>query len=134
IGFKNYLPERDGMLGGLLLLEMVIAENKSLEQLVKDTHREFGSYFYLRKDLKCAPSEKGKIRTRLAMMRKRKTFLAVAISKVKDSDGLKFHLKDGSWILFRLSGTEPILRIYAEADKLSRTRRLIAEGARWIRN
>ena len=134
IGFKDYLPERDGMLGGLLLMEMMIAENKSLSQLLDQTHEEFGSYFYLRKDLKCLPTEKEKIRTRLIRMHRLKKFLGTAIARVKDYDGLKFCLADESWILFRLSGTEPVLRIYAEAGKLTRTRKLIAEGVRWVRS
>ena len=50
------------------------------------------------------------------------------INKVKDYDGLKFYLAGESWILFRLSGTEPILRIYAEAESLAKTRKLITAG------
>ena len=130
IGFKNYLPERDGILAGLLLLEMMLAENKSIMALLKETAKEFGRYFYLRKDLKCPPQDKDKVRARLANLRKRKSFLRIKINKVKDYDGLKFYLDDGSWILFRLSGTEPLLRIYAESSSLTKTKRLIAEGAK----
>ncbi|GAH12649.1 unnamed protein product, partial [marine sediment metagenome] len=130
IGFKNYLPERDGILAGLLLLEMMLAENKSITALLKETEKEFGRYFYLRKDLKCPPHDKDKVRARLANLRKRKSFLRIKINKVEAYDGLKFYLVDGSWILFRLSGTEPLLRIYAESSSLTKTRRLIAEGAK----
>ena len=128
IGFKNYLPERDGMLGGLLLLEMLLAENKSIKALLEETEKEFGRYCYLRKDFKCLPHDKDKVKARLANLRKRKSFLRIKINKVKAHDGLKFYLASGSWILFRLSGTEPVLRIYAEADNLAKTRSLIVEG------
>ena len=128
IGFKNYLPERDGILAGLLLLEMLLAENKSIEALLEETEKEFGRYFYLRKDLKCLPQDKDKVKTKLANLRKRKSFLRIKINKIKDYDGLKFYLAGGSWILFRLSGTEPLLRIYAESDKITKTRKLIAEA------
>ena len=130
IGFKNYIPERDGILAGLLLLEMMIAEGRSLEALLKDTQKEFGRFVYLRKDLKCALLDKDKVRKKLASLRKREAFSGIKIKRIKDYDGLKFYLADGSWILFRLSGTEPILRIYAEADRLTKTRKLIAEGER----
>jgi len=130
IGFKNYLPERDGILAGLLLLEMLIARNEPLAALLKALQKEFGSYSYLRKDLRCPSRDRDKVRARLLKLRKQETFLDAKIRRVKDCDGLKFYLDDGSWILFRLSGTEPLLRIYAESDKTTKTRKLIAEGAR----
>jgi len=130
IGFKNYLPERDGILGGLLLLEMLLAENKSIEALLEETEKEFGRYCYLRKDLECRACDKDKVRTRLSGMRRQRNFAGIKISRVKDYDGVKFELADGSWILFRLSGTEPALRIYAEADSLAKTKRLISKGVR----
>ncbi len=130
IGFKNYLPERDGILAGLLLLEMLLAENKSIAALLKETEKEFGRYFYLRKDLQCSPHDKDKVKARLVNLGKRKSFFRIKVNKVKAHDGLKLCLAGGSWILFRLSGTEPVLRIYAESDSLAKTRSLISEGAR----
>jgi alpha-D-glucose phosphate-specific phosphoglucomutase len=132
IGFKNYLPERDGILAGLLLLEMLIANNKSLTALLKEMQREFGNFLYLRKDFRCASRQKPKVRARLASLRKQKTFAGTKINRVKDYDGLKFYLASGSWILFRLSGTEPVLRIYAESSSLAKTRRLISAGEKYF--
>jgi len=133
IGFKNYLPERDGILGGILLLEAAIACNKSVAQIWHDMEKEFGKYFYLRKDLRCSASLKLKVKTRLNKMRKNKTFAGIKITKIKDYDGLKFSLVCTSWILFRLSGTEPILRIYAESDSLKKTKMLIKQGQKLVK-
>lgn len=130
IGFKDYLPERDGILSGLLLLEIIIASQKPLTTLLKEVQEEFGRYFYLRKDIRCLSGDKEKVRKKLANLSKKGSFLSIRINRIKDYDGLKFYFADGSWILFRLSGTEPILRIYAESDSLTKTRKLIAEGER----
>lgn len=132
IGFKNYLLERDGLLAGLLLLEMVIAQNKPLAVILEEMHREFGRYIYLREDLRCESQDKDSARRRLIQMARRRRFCGIKISKIKDYDGLKFCLADGSWILFRLSGTEPLLRIYAEAESLAKARRLITQGKKYL--
>lgn len=134
IGFKNYLPERDGILAGLLLLEAVIVQDKPISELWKDIEKEFGRHVYLRKDLKCPVSEKHQVKTKLKEMRKRRKFFKTTINKIDNYDGLKFYLDCGSWILFRLSGTEPILRIYAESNSAKRTKKLIQEGCRMVRS
>jgi alpha-D-glucose phosphate-specific phosphoglucomutase len=134
IGFKKYIPERDGILAGLLLLEMMIDQGKSLAALLQEVENEFARFVYLRKDLKCTPNQRPKVRKRLTRMRRQRSFCGIAIAKIKDYDGLKFCLNDSSWILFRLSGTEPILRIYAESGSATKTRRLIAEGAKILKN
>lgn len=133
IGFKNYLPERDGILSGLLLLEALLANKKTITALLQDLEKEFGRYVYLRRDIKCLSAQKEKVRSALAKMRRRKVFLGSRIKKIKEYDGLKFYLASESWILFRLSGTEPVLRIYAESDSISKTKTLIAEGVRLLK-
>lgn len=132
IGFKNYIPERDGILAGLLLIEMIAIHNKSFSELLQDMAEEFGSHVYLRRDIKCKASHKLSIRVKLNKMRTRKRFLDAKIVKTKDYDGLRFCLSCGGWILFRLSDTEPLLRIYAEASSAKRTQKLIQEGVRII--
>ncbi|MCM8766358.1 MAG: phosphoglucomutase/phosphomannomutase family protein [Candidatus Omnitrophica bacterium] len=114
IGIKNYLPERDGMLTGLLILEMMAYRKKSMIEIMKDIEREFGRFFYTREDISY-PEE---LKKKLFSVLKEKPFehiLNKPVVKIKDFDGIKFILADESWLLFRLSGTEPILRIYAEA-------------------
>ena len=127
IGIKGHIPERDGILAGLLLLEAMAVNKKSLGELMDDLNKKYGPYFYNRSDLRL-PEEKKKI-----FMEKLKASPPAMLAKLKvsrreDLDGQKFYLEDGSWILFRPSGTEPLLRIYAEGGTEERVDLLLAEG------
>ncbi len=127
IGFKGYIPERDGLLSGLLLLEMMAKMNKSIKEIKRDVENEFGNFCFRRKDI-YYPEEK---KPKLFKMLLRETFKEILGFEVvckKDIDGVKYILKDGSWIIFRLSGTEPILRIYAESSSLRKTENLLKFG------
>ena len=119
IGFKNYMPERDGVLSGLLLLEMMASRKKGIVNIVRDMERRFGRFFYLRKDLN--------VRAPRAIAPHRR-ILNKKVLEVKTYDGTKFILEDESWLLIRASGTEPIVRIYAESRSLEMTRKLIQFG------
>lgn len=134
IGVKNYLPERDGLLCGLLLLEMMIVNNKSLIELLKEMEEEFGQYVYFRKDITYTLREKTKIKASVDRMHNLKTFSGQKVAKIKDYDGTKLYLANGAWILFRLSGTEPIVRIYAEASTRDETEKLILAGKELLLN
>ncbi|MFH1046646.1 MAG: phosphoglucomutase/phosphomannomutase family protein [Candidatus Omnitrophota bacterium] len=128
MGFKGYLPERDGILAGLLLVEMMVAQQASLADLLAAMEGEFGSYVYLRKDIHLSQRSKERLTVQLARMRDYNTFKGLKIVAKKDYDGVKLCLQDGSWILFRLSGTEPLLRIYAESSSILKTKELINAG------
>ncbi|MFH1245889.1 MAG: phosphoglucomutase/phosphomannomutase family protein [Candidatus Omnitrophota bacterium] len=128
IGVKNYLSERDGLLCGLLLLEMMAVNNKSIIELLKEMEEEFGQYVYLRKDITCTLEEKTKIKAGIDSMHGLKTFSGRKVSGMKDYDGTKLYLDNGAWILFRLSGTEPIVRIYTEAATRDEAENLILAG------
>ncbi len=132
MGFKNYIPERDGILAGLLLLELAAVNKLSLTGLIKQMSEEFGSHVYLRRDIKCGASEKSKARLKLKRLARRKRFMDTSVTRVEDYDGIRLKLGCGGWILFRLSGTEPLLRIYAESGSLSRTKALINQGVKTI--
>ena len=114
MAFKNYIPERDGILSGLLILEMLAARRKSLDRIIKDIEKEYGTYEYRRLDMR-APDEKKKALMDLLKTKPPKSILGKEVVEIKDYDGYKFILKDRSWFMMRLSGTEPIIRIYAEA-------------------
>jgi len=123
IGFKGYIPERDGTLAGLLLLEMMIYHNKTMLEILNEMEDRFGRYYYLREDLKLqAPSSK------LQDLQKIKRILGKEVVEVKDYDGIKLICSDGSWLMFRTSGTEPLIRVYAESGGLKRSKKLIEFG------
>jgi len=121
IGYSRFLPERDGSLNCLLLANVMAEERKPLGQLVADLQREFGAHYYGRRDLHIPPEVK-----QAAIQRARAESTTKLgrynIAKKEGLDGVKFFLEaptngNGAeaWILFRASGTEPLLRVYAEA-------------------
>jgi phosphomannomutase len=121
IGYSRYLPERDGILNSLLLANVMAEEGKPLGQLVADLQREFGPHFYGRRDLHI-PEEVKQSAIQRARSEQTKRLGHYSVLKKEGLDGIKFFLdaaSDGNgaepWILFRASGTEPLLRVYAEA-------------------
>jgi alpha-D-glucose phosphate-specific phosphoglucomutase len=121
IGYSRYLPERDGVLNCLLLANVMAEEGKPLGQLVADLQREFGSHYYGRRDLHIAEEIKQGAIQRAGAESTRKIG-RYAVLKKENLDGVKFFLDaptngNGAeaWILFRASGTEPLLRLYCEA-------------------
>jgi phosphomannomutase len=129
IGFKNYIPERDGTLAGLLLLEMMAYRKKPINRIIKEMENKFGRYFYLRGDLKL----KGKAPD-VNKLKTIKKLLGKKVIDLKDYDGVKFICEDESWLMFRASGTEPLVRVYSEAKSLARAKKLIAFGQKLIKN
>ena len=130
IGVRGYLPERDGVLLGLLLLELVAKRRKTIPQLVAEIERAYGKFYYQRQDVHypdaCKP--------RLFGWLKEQTPTALdgqSVAQVQTDDGVKLTAKDGSWLLFRLSGTEPILRIYAEGTTKARAKQILTQGESW---
>jgi phosphomannomutase len=114
VAFKNYIPERDGILSGLLLLEMLAARRKSVDKIIKDIEKEYGTHEYRRLDMR-VPDDKKRALMELLKAKPLKKVLDKEVVEMKDYDGYKFILKDRSWFMMRLSGTEPIVRVYAEA-------------------
>jgi phosphomannomutase len=126
-GFRGHLPERDGILAGLYFLDLMSKLKKTPSQLIEYLYSKVGPHHYQRTDLEFPPAERERIIDRL----KSKIPSQIANSevvKVNTIDGFHFSLADGSWLLIRLSGTEPILRIYAEASSLERAKQLVTEG------
>ena len=121
IGYSRYLPERDGLLNSLLLANVMADERKPLGALVADLQREFGAHHYGRRDLHIPETVKQDAIQR-ARSETTKKLGKYNVVKKEHMDGVKFFLDapaDGKgatpWILFRASGTEPLLRIYSEA-------------------
>lgn len=126
MGVKNYIPERDGTVAGLLLLEMMAYQKKNILKILNETEKKFGKYYYLREDLhlkKLVEPKKENLPNKL---------LGMEVVKINESDGIKLICADQSWLMFRGSGTEPIMRIYSEAKSLAKSRKLLILGKRII--
>ena len=128
ISFKGHIPEGDGPIMGLLLVEMMAYWGKPLGKLVDELLEEVGPAFYERVDLRLArPVSKSEMTQRLR--RQAPAMLDGArVVEVRDLDGIKYILEDDSWLLIRPSGTEPVLRVYAEGRSPSRVRQLLEYG------
>jgi len=124
MGFKDYVPERDGTLAGLLLLEMMVYRNKSIDKIVAQIEESFGKYYYLREDLKLKPGQKVKDVNEI----RPKKLLDLKVVKINDIDGIKIICEDESWLMLRPSGTEPLMRIYAESKSLETASKLLSQG------
>jgi alpha-D-glucose phosphate-specific phosphoglucomutase len=130
-GFRGHIPERDGILAGLYLLDLMNKLRKSPSQLIDYLYSKVGPHHYNRVDLEFPPADREKIIGRIAG--KTPTEIGGAkVIKVNTADGFHLSLADGSWLLVRFSGTEPILRIYAEAGSLERANSMIAEGKKLL--
>jgi len=123
-GFKNHIPERDGLLSGLLLVEMMGYRKKRIRELIGDLEQEFGKSRYDRIDMHL---EQNKIKKLYKKLQKNppKKIAGISITDIKTFDGVKLILKDNSWLLFRGSGTEPILRLYAESNSNKKVNELL---------
>ncbi len=126
MGVKGYIPERDGTVAGLLLIEMMVYRRKNILEILNEMEKKFGRYYYLREDLKLSkvsePKKEGLP----------KELLGKKVIEIKDYDGIKLICEDQSWLMLRGSGTEPIMRIYAEAKNLSRAKKLLSLGKELI--
>lgn len=114
VAFKDSMPERDGVLSGLLILEMMTMRKKGILGILKVIDKEYGTFEYRRLDLKYPDEKKPKL-LELLKATPPKDVLGKKVVEIKTSDGYKFICEDASWLMLRLSGTEPILRVYAEA-------------------
>jgi len=140
IGYSRYLPERDGILNSLLLANVLAEEQKPLGELVARLQKEFGPHFYGRRDLHIADDVKfGAIERARAESTKRLGIYTVI--KKEGLDGIKFFLDaptngDGAeaWVLFRASGTEPLLRIYAEGASPDLVQEVLASAESFVQS
>jgi phosphomannomutase len=126
IATKLHLPERDATVSALLLAEVMAWHGKRLGELVAMLHREFGEHHYGRVDLTLKDGQKEKAIERFADTRF-KQLLDWPIVRREDLDGVKVYLGDIGWVMVRASGTEPMLRVYAETTRAEMTQRILKE-------
>jgi alpha-D-glucose phosphate-specific phosphoglucomutase len=127
IGFQGHIPERDGIVANLMLLEMLTVTGKRLSEIARDVQKEFGASFYDRIDMHF-PMEKRERFIETLRTKAPKEIQGVPVAQMKDFDGVKYICKDDSWLMFRTSGTEPIIRIYSEASTDARMKKLLEHG------
>ena len=132
IGFPGHIPERDGIAAGLVLLEMLAMERKPLKVLLRELEKDFGPHRYARIDT-TFPLEKRSALMSYCAEHPPARLLKSKLATVKAYDGVKFIAQDGSWLMLRGSGTEPILRIYAEAKTDEDAQALLQQGVRLTR-
>ncbi len=126
----RHLPEKDGILACLLVAEMVARTGKKLNQLIDDMYNEFGYFYSKRQDMKLTPQLKDSLASKLANPPKQIDGLQVR--NVNTTDGVKLIFDDSTWLLFRLSGTEPVARIYAEACSPKDLKNLLDAGRKFV--
>ncbi|HEV8337292.1 MAG TPA: phosphoglucomutase/phosphomannomutase family protein [Candidatus Polarisedimenticolia bacterium] len=113
-GFRGFIPERDGILSSLLLLEALVFSDLPLSGLVAGMEKEYGKYFFDRTDLSCTPEAGRRLVAKLSDSPPKRV-AGMKVTSVDRLDGVKLVFGEDGWLLFRPSGTEPILRLYCEA-------------------
>lgn len=125
---KGHIPEGDGVLMGLLMLEVMADSKVPMHELIEDLLDKYGPAQYARTDIKLKrPVAKAQMVQMLVGMAPSQ-ISGVSLEDVQTTDGVKYYLEDGSWLLIRPSGTEPVLRVYAEASNDERVRALLDFG------
>ncbi len=127
IGFPGHIPERDGIAAGLMLLELLATERISVNKMLANLEKQFGPHRYGRIDMHFPLEKRGALMEFLQKDPPAK-LLRSPLAGIKAFDGVKFIAQDTSWLMLRGSGTEPILRIYAEAKSDAGARKLLRLG------
>jgi phosphomannomutase len=126
-GFRGHMPERDGILAGIYFLDFMLKTAKTPSQLVDYLYSRVGPHYYQRRDF-TFPEDQRQAITKGVGDNLPQSIDGVKVTKVNASDGFHLTLADSSWLLIRFSGTEPVLRIYAESDSQARVEGLLELG------
>lgn len=130
MGLQDYIPERDGTLAGLLLLEMMVYQKKNIKVIVREMEKEFGRYYY---KIRNAVLRKGQKKPDISKFAKITSVLGKPVVAMKDFDGVKLECADESWVMLRPSGTEPLVRVYAEARSPKKADALLDFGEKFLK-
>lgn len=130
LSIRHHVPEKDGLLAGLLCCEAVACRGKSLGEQLKTISNQVGSFFPQRENFRLTPEVKTKFTEKLKS--DPRDFCGHPVSKVVRTDGLKLLFDDGSWVCYRLSGTEPVVRVYTEARSEKGLEKLSIAAKSWI--
>ena len=124
--FRGHIPERDGILSALFVLEMINKTGRTIPELLEKLFDLVGPHYYKRTDVSFSNEERADLEKRLDAI-SIDTLAGATISQKDDIDGTRFILTDGSWAIIRFSGTEPLMRIYAESQSEESVDKLISE-------
>jgi alpha-D-glucose phosphate-specific phosphoglucomutase len=130
-GFRGHVPERDAILAGLYFLDFMVKTRKTPSQLLDYLYSKVGPHYYDRRDFHISAAKRQTILHRLSSGSPA-SIAGSKVNKVDTTEGFRFFLGDESWLLIRFSGTEPLVRIYSEAESLERARKLLDEGKKLI--
>ncbi len=128
-GFRGHVLERDGILANLYFLDLMHRLSKTPSQLIDYLYAKVGPHYYDRIDITYPESQRAAIRQRLQQAQPA-DIDGVKVRKIDTTDGFRYILADGTWLLIRFSGTEPLLRIYCETDSMPRVNKLLNFGRR----
>lgn len=131
IAVKGHIPERDGIYDGLVLYEFMTQSGKTLKQLIEEVYEVVGRFVYERNDLHIENTKKESI-IKTAQDNGYNAFGKYGFDSIETIDGVKYHLKNGGWMMLRASGTEPLLRIYAEGNSKEETLDILEEVKKTI--
>jgi alpha-D-glucose phosphate-specific phosphoglucomutase len=130
-GFRGHIPERDGMLAGLYFLDYLTTTGRTPSQLLADLFKKVGPHAFDRVDIHTTEESKQQMLARIAAS-KADTIGGLKVVRLDTRDGFRYKLEDGSWLLLRFSGTEPLVRIYAECGSNDEVQKLIQIGQEMV--
>ena len=130
LSIRGHVPEKDGILACLLITEMVASRRKSLKNQLKDLFSRVGEVYNRRLNVKLDPAISERVRRKIAS--DVQEFHGRRVVEQNRVDGLKLLFGDGSWVLMRPSGTEPVVRFYAESTSIADLEKLLEYGRQWI--
>lgn len=130
LSIRHHVPEKDGILAGLLCCEMVARRGKPLGQQLQDAFAKVGSFYPKRENFRLTPEVKAKFTRKLEQ--NPRDFFGRKVKEIVRTDGMKLICDDGSWVCYRLSGTEPVVRVYSEAGSQPELEKLSAAAKQWI--
>lgn len=127
--FRGHAPDRDGILAGLYLLDMMFKTGKKPSQLLDWLFEKVGPHYYDRIDIAFDTSRRDEVRARV-LAAQPETIGGLKVTEKSTLDGFQFHMEDGGWLLIRFSGTEPIIRVYTETTHADKVQDILQDGLR----
>ena len=127
--FRGHAPDRDGILAGLYLLDMMVQTGKRPSQLLDWLFEKVGPHYYDRIDTAFETARRGEVQARVSAARPER-IAGLKVTSIDTRDGFQFHMEDGGWLLIRFSGTEPIIRVYCETTHGDKVQDILQDGLR----